>query len=181
MDSAWLAERVEELRQNSLSTLESEGLPLQKIVHKVFLDLRYRGQDHTLKIPFSIKPTHTTLESLSQSFHQAYHTHSGYNLPDDPVELVTVRVETTSVIDSPHLAQLPETACGNALQCTRSICLDGDNYQEVDVYQRSMLAPEEHLFGPALVEEAASVTLVHPGQTLRVDGFGNLVIRTDVR
>jgi N-methylhydantoinase A len=42
------------------------------------------------------------------------------------------------------------------------------------VYQRERLKSGNVLEGPALVEEHASTTVVQPGDTLRVDVFGNL-------
>jgi hypothetical protein len=36
------------------------------------------------------------------------------------------------------------------------------------------------LEGPAVIEEPAASTVVFPGQRLRVDEFGNLVIETEV-
>ena len=39
------------------------------------------------------------------------------------------------------------------------------------------LASGNRIAGPALVEEYASTTVVQPGDALRVDAYGNLVIR----
>jgi N-methylhydantoinase A len=43
-------------------------------------------------------------------------------------------------------------------------------------YQRDALKAGNRLVGPALVEEYASITVVLPGDRLRVDVYGNLVI-----
>ncbi len=39
-------------------------------------------------------------------------------------------------------------------------------------------SPRNKIKGPALVEEYASTTVVHPGDALEVDGLGNLIIET---
>ena len=44
------------------------------------------------------------------------------------------------------------------------------------VYRRDGLRHGHVLAGPALIEEAASVTVVEPGQRLVVDAFGHLLI-----
>jgi N-methylhydantoinase A len=44
------------------------------------------------------------------------------------------------------------------------------------VYERDELPTGFVASGPVLVEEMASTTLVHPGQRLEVDSFGNLVV-----
>ena len=179
LDSDWLLQRIAELCENNHSTLTAEGVEPENLNDHVFLDLRYLGQDHTLRLPFSIHPSAPTMESVVQRFHQAYQAHSGYHLPNDSVELVTVRVGVTVRSDPPRLSRLPETGFGKALHETRRVWLDEFGYKKVRVYRRSLLAPGEILGGPAIIEELASATLVHPGQTVRVDSFGNLVIHLD--
>ena len=44
------------------------------------------------------------------------------------------------------------------------------------VYNRYDLPPRAALKGPAVVEEDEASTVVGPGGTVSVDGFGNLVI-----
>jgi N-methylhydantoinase A len=46
------------------------------------------------------------------------------------------------------------------------------------VFSRDLLRAGQTIAGPAIVEEAASVTVVNPGQELRVDEYGNLLLAT---
>jgi N-methylhydantoinase A len=48
-------------------------------------------------------------------------------------------------------------------------------------YLRDALKAGNRIEGPALVEEHASTTVVLPGDRLRVDEFGNLVIEVGRR
>jgi N-methylhydantoinase A len=45
-----------------------------------------------------------------------------------------------------------------------------------DIYDRPSLGPGMGFAGPAVIEEAATVTLVLPGQSVQVDDYGNLHI-----
>jgi N-methylhydantoinase A len=47
---------------------------------------------------------------------------------------------------------------------------------ETPTYDRMRLRAGNRIDGPALVEEYASTTVVHPGDRLEVDAFGDLVI-----
>ena len=47
---------------------------------------------------------------------------------------------------------------------------------ETPVYRRTDLGAGQTIDGPAVVEEAASVTIVNPAQSLSVDRFGTLHI-----
>ena len=61
---------------------------------------------------------------------------------------------------------------------TAAVAIEGVKPVAV-VYQRSALNDGDIVHGPALVEEPASVTVLNPGQTLRVDRFGNLTIKAE--
>ena len=52
----------------------------------------------------------------------------------------------------------------------------GDELADTDTWNRSLLAAGDRIDGPALIEEHASTTVLHPGDTLTVDDFGNLRI-----
>jgi len=43
-------------------------------------------------------------------------------------------------------------------------------------YDRPSLLADNRIAGPALIEEYASTTVVHPGDVATVDAFGDLVI-----
>ena len=47
---------------------------------------------------------------------------------------------------------------------------------ETPTYDRPLLAAGNRIAGPALIEEYASTTVVHPGDVVEVDAFGDLVI-----
>jgi N-methylhydantoinase A len=49
-------------------------------------------------------------------------------------------------------------------------------YVSTPVYRRDLLKSGNVFHGPALVEEHASTTVVQPGDTVRVDLYGNLQI-----
>jgi N-methylhydantoinase A len=48
--------------------------------------------------------------------------------------------------------------------------------QKTPTYAREALRAGNRIDGPALVEEHASTTVMLPGDRLKVDDFGNLVI-----
>jgi N-methylhydantoinase A len=58
----------------------------------------------------------------------------------------------------------------------RSVDFDADGAHHCAVYERGLLPPGFATAGPAVVEEPSSTTLVHPGQRLTVDEWGNLRI-----
>ena len=51
-----------------------------------------------------------------------------------------------------------------------------DGLHDTPIYDRADLREGHKFTGPAIVEEVASVTILRPGQNLRVDAYGNLLI-----
>jgi N-methylhydantoinase A len=53
-----------------------------------------------------------------------------------------------------------------------------DGRHPTKVFSRASLRAGHVVAGPAIIEEAASVTVVNPGQDFRVDDYGNLLLAT---
>ena len=53
---------------------------------------------------------------------------------------------------------------------------EAGEYVETHVFQRNKLLPGATFSGPAIVEQIDTTTVVHPGQLVSVDEFGNLII-----
>jgi len=54
---------------------------------------------------------------------------------------------------------------------------DGATPRTVPVYDRDSLAPGAEITGPAVIEEGYSNTVMGPGHSARIDGYGNIMIR----
>ena len=58
----------------------------------------------------------------------------------------------------------------------RRVWFEGAGWREAEVWERGQLHPGDTLSGPAVVEEAASTTLVPPGWRLHVDAAFQLIL-----
>ncbi|MEC8086356.1 MAG: hypothetical protein VX156_00875, partial [Pseudomonadota bacterium] len=52
----------------------------------------------------------------------------------------------------------------------------GSETLKTNTWDRTQLLAKNFIIGPALIEEHASTTVLHPSDTLTVDDFGNLKI-----
>jgi N-methylhydantoinase A len=75
-------------------------------------------------------------------------------------------------IRSGNAEPLPEAARGTR----RVYFAEADGYVETPIYDRATLLAGNRMTGPVLIEEYASTSVVHPGDVVEVDAFGNLVI-----
>jgi N-methylhydantoinase A len=130
-------------------------------------DLRYRRQAFELTVGGD-EPV-----ALADAFHGEHERRYGYAMPDQPVELVAVRVIATVAVDKPPLRA--GAAGGETLLGRRPVDFDGRRI-EVDVLSRAGLGDGDRVAGPALVELAGATCVVRPGWAGVVHASGTLVL-----
>jgi len=161
-----LEEAFVALEQIGFAEFAAEGLEGESFRS---VDLRYTGQGYELNIPFGA--------GMADAFHGLHKRRYGFANESRPLEIVNVRVRLVAAGD-PFEAPRQEVVEGDgsaALAGTRSVFFDGVN-QETRLYDRDRLHAGDVFSGPAIVSEYSSATILPPGDVLRVDTFGNLVI-----
>lgn len=133
------------------------------------MDVRYRGQGYELNVPFG--------PEMAAQFHDLHQRRYGFSNEMRALEVVNVRVRMVSPAEAfePVVQPLHESDGSHALICKRPVYFDG-SFQETRIYDRDLLRPGDTFAGPAIVSEYSSATVLPPGDVLRVDGLGNLVI-----
>ncbi|MBP2707576.1 hydantoinase/oxoprolinase family protein [Microbispora sp. RL4-1S] len=148
-----------------------ERLAQDGAVREVHLDLRHRGQEHTLTIP--LRPG-DDLTAIGARFSEAYHRAFGHRLPD-PLEVVTVRATSRVVLDrSRPLVPAPPSAEATA-ETTHLWSFRERARVEAPVVPRA--ACTEPVEGPALVIEPTATTYLDAGFTAEAHPSGCLVIK----
>ena len=51
-----------------------------------------------------------------------------------------------------------------------------DGRHDTPIYDRATLRDGHAITGPAIIEEPVSVTVLRPGQPMKVDRYGNLLV-----
>ena len=148
--------------------VRSEGFDDEAIELVRSLDLRYAGQSFEIRVPEGADP--------AQAFHELHAFRHGHARREVPVEMVTLRVRATGRLRPPappSRAESPERI--EAVE-QREIWVNGSR-RPAGLFIRDRLSPGQTLYGPAIISEAGSTTLVPPGWETRVDGLGNLRLR----
>ncbi len=173
-------EILDGFRQDAERILEGEGVPRERRKYRPAADLRYRGQAYELSLPLPDRPLgEGDLAELAQEFHREHEQRYGYSAPDEPVELVNLRLTATGEADAPEIPELPRG--GNVREAfleTRRAYFGESGWHEVPVYAREKLPPGADLSGPAVVEGIESTCLVPPRSRAHVDVYGNLILET---
>jgi N-methylhydantoinase A len=145
------------------------------------LDMRYEGQEHTLSIPLGNglgeRASHEELRSVFDSRHESVY---GYTL-GEPVEIVSYRVRAVGELEKPRSREWEGGGAEDqSRKASRTVVhRESGGREEWDIYERERLGRSAVVAGPAIVEEPTATTLVLPGQTARIDAFGNLVVSLD--
>ncbi len=172
-----LAEEVDASEiEDSLGELEAEaGKELEGVreVHAVpSLDMRYRGQAYDLNVPWR-----GSIDEAIRDFHVIHGRMYGFSSPDEPVEIVNVRLALIGSLRKPSFPRREVKEYSPEPEGTRSVYFEEEGWLETKVYSREKLRLGATLDGPAVVEEYDSTTLVPPDHRLIVDEFGNLRVR----
>ncbi len=177
LDAAFAA-----MEASGAAVLEREGVPPARRLYRRTLDLRYRGQAHTLGVPLDGGPLDAAaLAAARQRFDAAHERAYGHAAPDEPVELLNLRLVALGQSRAAGLPRPPEEgdSRGRGAPETRSVGLAEGRATRCPIYARAALRPDERIDGPAVVEEAASTLLLYGGDRLRVAHGGHLIVEVD--
>jgi N-methylhydantoinase A len=174
-----IVEVVEEMRNEAFELLSSEDASPSSIGYEIYLDLRYAGQEFTIRTPVSDEVLRlNNKSSIRKAFDALHQERYGHAAPNEVVEVINVRVvglsrrptqslgSTTAIGDGPvHRSRGVSFAQGN--QIVMHNC---------DVWQRETLPEGYSVTGPAIIEEYASTTVLAPGDRAVVGDEGELVV-----
>jgi N-methylhydantoinase A len=167
-----------EARAGAWFSSERIAAAQQRLTRSV--DMRYAGQNYELAVPVPEgRLAAATLEALVEGFAEAHRRMYGFVAADEPVQMVTFRVEAIGVVRKATLRQERpdgENASG-AIRGQRQVWIAEEGRSvPCSVYERDALRAGNRFAGPAIVEQMDATTLVLPGMTARVDLFANLIL-----
>jgi len=182
------AEELNDMWEGLLSQaqeqFEKEDIPKENIVCNYIADMRYMGQEHTVKVNVPPIPwSGETKEEIIQRFHDTHEHFYTFRLTDTPTEIVNLHLVAYGRLTKPELAKIPpqEGPVENAKKEIRKVYFAEDGWMDTPVYLREKLGRGAVLDGPVIVEEAAASAVAAKGQRITVDDYGNLIIETEVQ
>jgi N-methylhydantoinase A len=180
-----LAAAVTELSERAEVWFREEAVPDADREVELVFDARYIGQNFELRVPVASgpptvldgRPAPDSIAAITARFFDVHDVAYGYHNPDDPVEVVNVRLTAfgrtrrgaaegaaTGPADLPAPVEI------------RPVWFGPHAPADTPVFDRSRLRAGAEIVGPAIVEQLDATTVVHPGDRARVDGHANLNI-----
>jgi N-methylhydantoinase A len=174
--AAELADGFAALATQAERWFEQEGIAADERKLTRTVDMRYHGQNYELGIPLLDGATMATLAGL---FAEAHRQRYGFATDEDPVEIVTLRLEANGVVQKADLKAHSEAGpdASGAIAHHRDVWLaEAKGFVSTPIYARERLQPGNRFAGPAIVEQMDATTLVPPGMTAHVDRWLNLIL-----
>ncbi len=175
-----LQEGFAQLGERADEWFTAEEIPAEKRRLNRGVDMRYGGQGYELSVdwPEGVAEDEI-LNHLRANFEAAHKQLYGYVSPDEPIQVTTLRVEAVGTVPQAKMAEFPAATAPvkDAIIGERRVYFPEEGgFVAVPLYDRTLLAPEHVVEGPAVIEQMDSTTLVLPNQKATVDTYLNLMI-----
>jgi N-methylhydantoinase A len=172
LGDAELASGWDELTDRAAAVLAEQDV--QAAAARRSADLRYRGQAFELEVPAPAGSA--DVPALVAAFHAAHRERYGYDQPEAPVEVVTLRVRLEGPAPTLPLERLRGGGdVDGATRAVHEVVLDGRRL-EARIVDRHALGAGAAIRGPAVVVGLDATCWVAPWQRGEVEDHGTLVL-----
>jgi len=169
---------LDEVRDAALEQYAREGVSREQVRFLRYGKLRYENQEHGVEVLLPDgEAGEAAIEEIADRFHGSYEREYTYRL-DAPVEFVGAHVVAIAEVGKLAPQPLPTTGrrLTDAVKGRRMVDYATEGAHEADIYVGELLEPGMSFDGPAIVETRGSSVVVHPGNELAVDDYGNMII-----
>ena len=177
-DLQTLADCYSEMQSLAEEAMAQDTIDLEDQEFIRTADVRYVGQAYEVNVPLPIGDVSVELvDGLVENFHAEHQRQFAHSSLEDPVEIVNLRLVAIGRVQAPELKkrsaeEKPAAAAGH-----RRVYFEAfEDFVDCPIYERAGLTPGTNIDGPVIVEQLDCTTVVHPGQRLTVDEWGNLEI-----
>lgn len=172
-----IEQRWTELQDLAMSKFEGQ-VDDQSIFFSRFLDMRYIGQEHTVKVPIPNDPV--ALESfkeIKKSFHDIHERSYSFKLEETDIEIVNLHLTAFGQVEKPEIAEIESNnTLTDAYKGKRDVYFESIGSYKTPVYEREKFPVDKKVHGPLIIEEMSAVTILDSDQTVYADRYGNLII-----
>ena len=157
--------------------LERDGVPMHKRQLSRRVNMRYWGQEHTIEVPSNGQINAAAIDTLCSDFDALHEQAFRQAATGDPKEITAVRLTAVGLMEKPEPLRIESGTASSehAKIGTRPVYLT-NSFVDLPVYDRSLFKAQNRIEGPAILEEATSVTILWGNEVATVDGYGNLDI-----
>jgi len=171
-----LGARFERMREHGLKILAEENSNTSAMEFEGYFVARYIGQSHDLQVELDqFELDSLDIDTLLAKFHATHREVYGIAVENEPVLLVSARMRAIARISKPSFSGYVSDEAPTPERLVTA-WFEETGETQTPLYWRKPWLPEAVQFGPAIVQEYDSTTVVLPGQKWYADEFGSIVI-----
>lgn len=177
LDDATIATVFAEQAAEGRTMVAKEGVPVRALNRVLSADMQFQGQSHILSV--EIERADIGVAGLHKAFAAAYWRRFGIELSEIPPVLVNLHTAVIGVRPEISLAALAggeRAPTLSAAQVGERRVWFSDGWHRTPIYAREKLPIDAHFEGPAILEQLDCTTVVEPGDRVKHDKLGNLLI-----
>jgi len=158
---------------------DKEGIDKEKRRMEYFLDMRYQGQNHEIRVPFSFDDS-SDENSVRKAFTEAYERLYSFS-SDDMVQIVNFGLSAIGDIVYPAVPEdeYHGEECSAAVTGERKVYIGSGEFENYKIYDRDLLGNGNIVHGPAIVEQMDSTTIIPKGMKGTVDKNLNIMLERE--
>ncbi len=170
----------QEITAEARDMLSRSGIAEEDWVFRYSIDMRYGHQAYELTVPVeSSEIEEGALDAIAERFHAQHLITYDYNAPDEPIQLVNLRVSAIGKFGADFIASGASSVDGRGQvrpRSRRDVYFKESGRTSCPVYDRGDLYPGAEIEGPAVIQESSSTIIVYPGQRAAATEFGTIEI-----
>jgi N-methylhydantoinase A len=127
-----------EMLDEAKKMLATERVTDDAMTFQQFLDLRYEGQEFSIKVPVSGEEIAAgDLQTIRDRFDSIHDRSFGHAAPNEPLEMVNVRLSARGIRQKLQMPPLDRGAAPKP-RTTRKVCLENaDRFEDCPIYARN--------------------------------------------
>ena len=178
VSQATIREVLERLADRARRELVEDGSSPEAIETEYSADLRYAGQAYELTVGVAARHLDGDLVAvLAAAFHDEHERTFGHSSPQDPVDLVSLRVIAHEASPLADLPTFDYADTGQSPGVTRDVFFGSEaGVRPTPIISRSQLRRRGESPGPLIIEEYDATAVVPPGWRARLDDAARLVL-----
>jgi len=164
-----------ETEARATAQFSAEGVEPARVKFDRYGKFRYQNQEHTTEVLIAPGPiTDARLAEIETAFHTTYEREYTYRLAA-PVEMVGIHLVASAEVGKLTMQKREGSgaAADTALKGHRDVDYALEGVHRAAIYDGTRLEPGMHFVGPAIIEDPGTTVVIHPGQRVSIDGYGN--------
>lgn len=168
---------LSDLESSARAEFVADGISVEELNFRRILDMRYEGQEHTVKVE---APTGAIssgqLEAIISDFHNNYEREYSYTLPNK-VEVVNFHLVSQIPVEkiTPEQTKSTGRSLSDCISGEREVDLGAEGRKLATVYKRDLLEPGMKIDSPAIIEDCSTTIIIDSGEG-SIDDIGNIHI-----